>query len=188
MKLIIALGNPGKEFEKTRHNFAQIIVKKWLSSYDFLKLKKNEPLKSETTQGQINSSKAIVAFPMTYMNNSGDAAALLKNYFKLKFEDIIVVHDDIDIPFGRIKVSENVGSAGHKGVQSIINLLKTKDLKRIRLGIGSEEQGNIPTENYVLQKFSKEEQEHFQIIAKMAGEALDMVVKDKTEKAMNMFN
>lgn len=188
MKLIIALGNPGKKYEKTRHNFAQIIIHDWLKQNDFNKLKDNNELNAKTSEGKIDGQKVIVAFPLTFMNDSGEPALKLKNYFKIKPNDLIVIHDDLDITFGRIKVNENIGSAGHKGVQSIINILQTKDFLRIRLGLKSTEMENIPAENYVLQKFSKQEMSHFPIISKMTSEALDMCVKNKQEKAMNMFN
>ena len=188
MKLIICLGNPGKEFIKTRHNFARIIIEPWLSKNDFSKFKKNTELKAEVASGNVFDKKIIVALPTTYMNDSGESVALLKNYFKIDSEDVIVLHDDLDIAFGRIKINISSGSAGHKGVLSIINILKTKDFCRLRLGLKTEHSDKIPSKNYVLQNFSKEESKHFPIISKMAGEALDMIVKGDCEKAMNIYN
>lgn len=188
MKLIIALGNMGKEYEKTRHNFGQIVLDQWLKKTKFAKMKENKKLKALITQGEFEGVKTIAAYPLSFMNVSGEAVVLIKNYFKIEDEDLILVHDDLDIPFGRIKISESAGSAGHKGIQSVIENLHSKEFIRLRLGIGSTKQEKIPTENFVLQKFTEEESKHIPIIAKMAGEALDMAVKDKVEKAMNIYN
>ena len=167
MKIIIALGNPGKEYEKTRHNVAWLFLDFFLGkniSWDFNK-KFNADIYFYDNIWFIK--------PRTYMNNSGLALRAFMDYYKLLpkklglfniknldlAEDLTVIHDDLDIDFGKYKVSINSSSAGHNGVQSIINHLKTKNFKRIRIGINNEFRKNIPTEKFVLQRFSGEELE-----------------------------
>ena len=165
MKIIIALGNPGKEYEKTRHNVAWLFL-------DFL-LGKNIPWefnKKFNTDVYFYHNIWFLK-PRTYMNNSGMALRSFMDYYKLLpkkmglfaiknvdlSEDLTVVHDDLDIDFGKHKVSVNTSSAGHNGVQSIINYLKTKNFKRIRIGINNETKKHIPGDKFVLQRFSEKE-------------------------------
>jgi len=137
MLLIIGLGNPGKKYEKTRHNVGYRVIDE---------LARNKP------------TGFVLAKPQTFMNESGKAVkALVKNY-KLKTKNLIVVHDDIDLPLGEFKISFNRGSAGHKGVQSVINELETKDFQRIRIGICPVAGKPKNVEKFVLQNFTKEEE------------------------------
>jgi len=140
MKLIVGLGNPGSKYENTRHNVGFMVI-------DYLT--KNE---------QIDSTKAKLFKPQTFMNNSGPEVKKTADYYKVKPENILVIHDDIDLPLGEIKVQQGHGSAGHKGVQSIIDALGTNDFVRIRIGIRPE-QLTMDTEKFVLEKFTSEEQE-----------------------------
>ena len=140
MKLIIGLGNPGTKYEKTRHNIGFMVL-------DVL-------IKNE----QFDSKKVKLIKPQTFMNNSGQEVKKITDYYKIKPEDIIVIHDDIDLPLGKIKIQQNRSSAGHKGVQSIIDSLGTKDFTRMRIGIRPEELIQ-ETEKFVIQKFTQEEQD-----------------------------
>jgi PTH1 family peptidyl-tRNA hydrolase len=153
MILIVGLGNPGRQFEKTRHNLGfrvlDYLQKKW--SFPSFVLKKN--LFSLISRGKFLEKEIILAKPQTFMNSSGKAVKKIKTRFKLKTENIIVIHDEMDLPLGKTKLSFGKGSAGHKGVLSIIEALKTKDFFRYRIGIGKKKK-----ENFVLEKFSKEEE------------------------------
>ncbi|MBI2042670.1 MAG: aminoacyl-tRNA hydrolase [Candidatus Nealsonbacteria bacterium] len=150
MKLIIGLGNPGKKYEKTRHNFGFLAI---------------DELQKQTPKD------AILLKPDTFMNKSGKAVKEKAAYYKIKPQDIWVIHDDIDLPLGEYKISRGQGSAGHKGVQSIIDELGTKDFNRIRLGIcpASGKPSNV--EDFVLQKFTAEEE-------KIITGALDLLRSD----------
>ncbi len=156
MKLIIGLGNPGKEYEKTRHNAGFLAVDKIVSSSEYQVSSVKQKFNAEISQGTINNEKTILAKPQTFMNNSGQAVRAILDYYKINPEDIIVIHDDLDIPLGEFKISKNKNSGGHKGVQSIIDHLGTKDFTRIRIGINAENK-KTPTEKFVLGKFSEDE-------------------------------
>jgi peptidyl-tRNA hydrolase, PTH1 family len=138
MKLIVGLGNPGKKYEGTRHNAGFMAIDE-LKKYDI--------------------EDSILAKPKTFMNNSGKAVKEMVGYYKVKPEDLWVIHDDIDLPIGEFKISENRGSAGHKGVQSIIDELGIKNFNRIRIGICPAEGKPERIEEFVLKKFSKKESE-----------------------------
>ncbi len=156
MKLIIGLGNPGEEYEKTRHNAGFLAVDKIVSNSEYQLLSVKQKFNAEISQGAINNEKTILAKPQTFMNNSGQAARAILDYYKINAEDIIVIHDDLDIPLGEFKISKNKNSGGHKGVQSIIDHLGTKDFMRIRIGINVENK-KTPTEKFVLGRFGEDE-------------------------------
>ena len=158
MKLIIGLGNPGEKYEKTRHNAGFLTVDKLVSSSKYPGLSTQSKFNAEISQGTIDDEKIILAKPQTFMNNSGQAVKAIVDYYKIDLENIIVIHDDLDIPIGEYKISKNKNSGGHKGVQSIIDYLGTKDFTRIRIGIMTENK-KTPTEKFVLERFSREEME-----------------------------
>lgn len=157
IKLIVGLGNPGKEYENTRHNmgflFVDALAKK-LNAPEFIYEKK---LKSE-----ISKSKVLIAKPQTFINKSGEAVSALSKFYKIKPENILIVHDDIDILWGNFKFSFGRSSAGHKGVESIIKALKTKNFWRLRIGIQPIRQAqgkplikkHISADKIILKKFT----------------------------------
>lgn len=155
MKLIVGLGNPRSKYEKTRHNLGFMVI-------DFL-------IEDE----QIDSKKAKLIKPQTFMNNSGLEVKKNSDYYKIKPEDIIVIHDDIDLPLGEIKVQQGRNSAGHKGVQSVIDALGTNNFTRIRIGIRPiDPEIIIDTEKFVLQKFTPEEQKIINQTIKKAAQII----------------
>ena len=154
--LIVGLGNPGQEYEDTPHNAGFMALDEFQKEYGFPDFKLSKKHFSLISEGILNGIKVVLAKPQTFMNNSGKAVASLKrlSFSKLNlFKELIVVHDDIDIPLGKIKVSKGSGSAGHKGVDSIIQSLRTKDFTRVRIGIQPTEGKPNDVENFVLQKF-----------------------------------
>ena len=156
MKLIIGLGNPGKKYEKTRHNTGFLVVNKIANNFQFPVSGFNSKFNAEISQDAIDNEKVILVKPLTFMNSSGQAVRAVLDYYKIDPRDIIVIHDDLDIPLGEYKISKNKNSGGHKGVQSIIDYLRTKDFTRIRIGIMTENK-KIPTEKFVLERFSEKE-------------------------------
>jgi PTH1 family peptidyl-tRNA hydrolase len=166
MKIIVGLGNPGKKYKITRHNVGFMVVDA-LADQKSLSWQYNKKFKSTICKDK----DIILVKPQTFMNNSGQAIQAILSYYKLlpkrfgliQKKDInlssvlMVIHDDIDIELGKYKISENSRSAGHKGVASIINCLKTKNFKRIRTGIRTERANTIPAEKFVLQNFSESE-------------------------------
>lgn len=158
MKIIIGLGNPGKKYADTRHNAGFMMVEKIKESYDFPDFKFNKKLNCEISKGAIDEKEILLAKPQTFMNNSGDSVRTLVDFYKLTPDDIIVIHDDIDLPLGRYKIANSSGSAGHNGVEDIISKIGTKDFSRIRIGIANESlRTEIEPADFVLQKFSQEE-------------------------------
>ncbi len=137
MIIIVGLGNPGKKYEKTRHNIGFRVI-------DELAKKKTRNF--------------IIAKPQTFMNNSGKAVKGLVNFYKIKPENLWIIHDDIDLPMGKIRIAKSRGSAGHKGVESIIKELKTKDFNRLRIGIQPKTGKPKAVDKFVLQNFTKEEE------------------------------
>ena len=156
MKVIVGLGNIGKEYERTRHNVGFMVLDKIAETYDFESFRPEEKFETETSQGKIGGEKIILVKPQTFMNASGRAVQKILNFYKLGTENLIVIHDDLDIALGDYRVAFARNSAGHKGVQSIIDSLSSKDFKRIRIGIKLADR-KIPTEKYVLGNFTKEE-------------------------------
>ncbi|MFH1193910.1 MAG: aminoacyl-tRNA hydrolase [bacterium] len=152
MKLIIGLGNPGKKYEKTRHNLGFMAVDFLRAAAGAPDFKMNKKLAAEVSK----SGEIIFAKPQTFMNLSGEAVAKLLSFFKLSPADLVVIHDDLDLDFGKIKTGAGHGAAGHNGVKSIIELLGTKDFNRVRLGVGRPPI-HLPPEDYVLQNFSPAE-------------------------------
>lgn len=167
MKLIIGLGNPGIKYEKTRHNLGWLIINQLAQEIKINNWKNEIKFNSLVAQGNFNGQKIILAKPETFMNDSGSAVQAIASYYKIPFKEIIIIHDDIDLSLGEIKVQESRSAAGHKGVQSIINHLGTNDFNRVRIGI-KPEKNNIETEKFVMQKFTDEEEKVLKEIIKRA--------------------
>jgi peptidyl-tRNA hydrolase, PTH1 family len=165
MFLIIGLGNIGKKYERTRHNAGFLALDFIHHTYQFDSWTEEKNLSGYTAKGTIGTQKVILFKPTTLMNNSGQAVAKIIHYYKLTLNDILIVHDDMDIAPGKIKYTLSSRAAGNNGVQSIIDHLRTQDFKRIRIGIGkpSDVLGYCePFHNYVLENFTSSEEEVLQ--------------------------
>ena len=171
-KLIIGLGNPGEEYELTRHNCGFMAAQYLIDKNDFPQFKSSPDLESLISK----KGKIIIALPQTFMNNSGRAVRKIKDYYKIDTENILIIHDDVDFSLGKIKLSYNRGSAGHRGIQSIINSLKTKSFSRCRVGI-SPIRKKIKAEEIVLKKLSKNDQILFADTLKDINNALQPFLK-----------
>jgi PTH1 family peptidyl-tRNA hydrolase len=194
MKIIVGLGNPGKKFEKTRHNLGFMAVESLKSKFkNFSNWKKSKKFLSEISEGKINEERVILVKPQTFMNNSGKAVkSLIRNFLLNKAmaelsRHLFVIHDDFDIPIGKFKISIGRGSAGHKGVQSIIDEIGRKDFVRFRIGIGKKEVG-IRKKEFVLEKFSKKEEKILKKVIELICQAIETAIKEGIEKAMHEFN
>jgi PTH1 family peptidyl-tRNA hydrolase len=188
MKLIIGLGNPKREYRNTYHNlgFLALDFIKNKRGFSRWQLKKN--LEAKISKGRINREKIILAKPQTFMNRSGEAVSLLLKNLKLKTENLWVIHDDIDLSLGKIKISKNRGSAGHKGVQSIIDSLGSKNFYRIRIGIFDRpisEKNKELTQKYVLKKLNKKEKER---LPKIIEEAAGLLFQSLNGRDKNLDN
>lgn len=156
MRLIIGLGNPGKEYERTRHNagflFLDVLKEKW----DFPEFVMEKKFSASVSAAVRDGEKTLLVKPETFMNRSGESVAAIVNFFKLSPADLVVIHDDLDLPFGTWKDAAGSGAAGHNGVSDIIEKLGTKDFRRIRIGIGRPAD-NRDSADYVLETFTPEE-------------------------------
>lgn len=170
MRIIIGLGNPEAKYEKTRHNIGFRIIDTLRNKLSFEDWKLNKKLNCFISQ----EKNLILAKPTTFMNNSGLAVKLISDYFKINPQDILIIHDEIDLPFGEMKIQEGRGSAGHNGVQSIIDHLGTKDFLRLRIGIKNEQAVNL--EQFVLENFSQEEEKQIETIIEKAIETISMAL------------
>ena len=153
MKLIVGLGNVGKEYENTRHNMGFMLVDRYLE-YKNITDKFKEKFNAMYVETTINNEKVIFIKPTTYMNNSGIAVRAFVDFYKLKSGDILVISDDLDLDLGKFRLRRNGSSGGHNGLKSIISHLGTDGFKRLRIGISNDKDDVI---NYVLSKFSKKE-------------------------------
>jgi len=183
--LIIGLGNPGREYKDTRHNIGFMLI-------DRLALRLNAQgikvqAKAIVTNALYQDKKLILAKPQTYMNLSGQSAQGLLHFYKIPIENLIIAHDDLDLPFGTIRVRPGGGAGGQRGMASAIERLGTKDFPRLRLGIGRPP-GRMDAAAYVLQAFSKEDQTLLPNILDSAADAVLAFVTDGLNQAMNRFN
>ena len=184
MKLIIGLGNPGVDYEFTRHNFGHLVVDNFAKQNN-LSWKKNKDLQAEITDLKIGAEKIILAKSLTFMNESGQAVSHLKKFFKLKNEDIIVVYDDLAFDFGILKIAYDRSSGGHNGLESIIQHLKNQNFIRLRLGIGP--QLGV-AEKFVLLKFNATQKKQLPKILDLSCQALNDIVTDGLTKATSKYN
>ncbi|MEN8252449.1 MAG: aminoacyl-tRNA hydrolase [Patescibacteria group bacterium] len=176
MKLIIGLGNPGQEYEKTRHNAGFLLVDALQGDKDLPEFSFNKKFNAEISEGFVNEEKYILAKPQTFMNRSGESVRALIDFYKIEPTDIIVAHDDLDFELGNHKISRDNSAAGHNGIQSIIDNIGTQDFTRLRIGIektgGRNERGEIPGNKFVLQNFSQKELETLSEVNKVILESL----------------
>ena len=196
--MVVGLGNPGKKFEKTRHNAGFRVIDEIATNFQFPHFLKKVVFNAEISEGKIGSEKVILAKPQTFMNASGQAVKLLAKRYAVNPKNLIVIHDDIDLPFGKIRISVGHSSAGHKGVESIISELKSKNFVRFRIGINATlystpheikpEARKQKAERFVLQKFSKDEEKILKEVIEKTVEAIEMVINDNVNKAMAKFN
>ncbi len=164
MILIIGLGNPGLKFKNTRHNLGFEILDQLKKEGNFSVWEDKKRLKTKICIGEYEDKKIILAKPQTFMNNSGEAVKLLTAFYKIPSDELWVVHDDIDLEFGKIKIKNESGSGGHRGIESIIALLGTKNFKQLKIGVLNKEKSEIDAKKFVLQKFTKQELEQLKDI------------------------
>lgn len=191
MILVVGLGNPGKKFEKTRHNVGFLVIDGFQEKNNFSVFKLSKKSLAEISEGSLDDEKVILAKPQTFMNNSGRAVKLLTRTYKLNAKSLFIVHDDIDLPLGKIRISASRSSAGHKGVESIIRELKTKGFVRFRVGIQlatNDKKQETRSEKFVLQKFNRKEEKILKEVIEKTVEAIEMAMEEGVEKAMAKYN
>jgi PTH1 family peptidyl-tRNA hydrolase len=184
-QLIVGLGNPGKTYEGTRHNVGFMVI-------DRLAHKHRMSLDSRKFGslfglGKVHGRRVILAKPITYMNLSGPAVRNLANFFKLDATDLLVIHDDIDIVFGRIKIKQKGGDAGHNGVMSLIEAFGSGTFARVRVGIGRPDTRQ-EVKGYVLNRFDAEQEASLDRVITMAEEAVETILLKGLREGMNRFS
>ncbi len=184
MLIIVGLGNPGKEYEKTRHNLGFAVLNKLLSVLELNDWVDSKKFHAKMAEGKINAVKILLFKPQTFMNNSGQAVAAAAKFYKIKPANVWLIHDDLDLPLGKIKIQRDRSSAGHNGVQSIIDSLGTQDFVRFRIGIAQVRQTKKSGADFVLSKFSLAEAATLKKILSTAVEAIKFVAEKGIEKTM----
>lgn len=184
MYVIVGLGNPGAKYAKTRHNVGFDAIDK-LAERHGIKVNKIK-FKALVGEGSINGEKVMLVKPQTFMNLSGETVHKIFNYHKIPIDKLIVIYDDVDTEFAKLRIRMK-GSAGtHNGMRHIIYMLQKDDFPRVRIGIGKSER--IPLRDFVLQKFTKEEMEFMDIAIDRAAKSVETILLDGIEKAMNAYN
>lgn len=187
MKLIVGLGNPGKQYERTRHNagFRGVLAFRemhgrvfggWTTRYE-----------AELSEGRPEREKIILMLPQTYMNLSGDAVGEAVAFWKLTPADVLMVYDEADIPLGNVRIRANGSAGGHNGVKSILERLGTQEVARIRIGIGTERAELVPIEDYVLEKFSADEEKVLAPALETTAKAIDAWLNEGLEAAQQKY-
>jgi PTH1 family peptidyl-tRNA hydrolase len=183
--LIVGLGNPGQEYENTRHNLGFRVINEIASRLGLKSLKAKH--QSFLGEGTIAGHKVLLAEPQTFMNNSGPAVKGLLSWYKIELKKLIVVYDDVDLEVGQIRVRERGSAGGHHGIESVIASLGTAEFARVRIGIGRESlTGDVS--DYVLQNIPPAQREPLETAIVTAAEAAESIVADGLAAAMNKFN
>ena len=183
--LIAGLGNPGREYKASRHNIGFMLVSHLAEELGVTFSRVQS--KALVTKTEYQGSRLILAKPQTYMNLSGQAVGSLVKFYKIEFDHLLVVYDDVDLPYGRIRMRPSGGSAGQKGMRSIIDQLGTQEFPRMRLGIGRPP-GSKGAASYVLRDFSGEDAEFLPSVLDRGVEAILTYIREDLTTAMNRYN
>ena len=183
--LVVGLGNPGEDYERTRHNVGAEVVEILAKRHGGkLRRQKERALADEVN---IGGKRVALAVPLTYMNLSGEAVAPLVRRYRVEPSHLVVVHDEMDFDMARLQVKDGGGLAGHNGLKSIVSHLHTQDFVRVRIGIGKPP-GRREGADHVLKRFSKAEREQIDVTLEQAADAVEVILSDGVEAAMNRFN
>lgn len=183
--LVVGLGNPGKEFSGNRHNLGKMIVT-GLSKETKTKLKAKHP-KAELAEVDFDGNEAIIATVKDYMNLSGFGVSALVNHFDIDLGRLIIVHDDLDLDLGQIRIKKSGGTGGHNGLRSIVDVLGSEEFLRVRLGIGRPS-GKTEPSDFVLSDFNVVQFSELEFILVEAIDAIKLIITDGVDKAMNRYN
>lgn len=188
MKLIVGLGNPGKKYEHSRHNFGFMLLDRLAADQGF-SFENHAKFQGQLAEVRDRTHQKIFYLkPQTYMNLSGQAVGPLCQFYKLEPEDILVVFDDVDMPLGKVRFARQGRSGGHNGIRSIIETLGTQEFPRLKLGVGRPQVVQKEVSDHVLEKFSKEEFKQVTDILKTGKKAVQTYLDEGIERAMNLFN
>ena len=184
MRLIVGLGNPGKEYENTRHNIGFMIIDYILKDLNITNEK--EKMGGKYFETNINGEKVIFLKPQEYINLSGNVIIKFMNFFKIDIKDLFIIHDDLDLEVGKFNLREKGGSGGHNGLKNIESHLKTKEYNRMKIGISNNK--NMDTKDYVLGRINKEEKENLNKIIEMSPNIIKDYLNMSFTNLMNKYN
>jgi peptidyl-tRNA hydrolase, PTH1 family len=182
---IVGLGNPGKEYQDTRHNIGFKIIDVLAKRHD-VKLKRKWRFKGRAGLAAIEGKKTLLFEPLTYMNLSGRAVQPALNYYGIEPVNLIVVVDDVNLDPGMVRIRSKGSAGGHNGLKSIISALGTEDFSRIRIGVGAKQAGSL--KGHVLGRFTRNEKELIEAVIEQAADAVEKILKEGVSTAMNLYN
>lgn len=185
MKLIVGLGNPGGEYEHTRHNMGFDVIDELARRWNVTQWKTD--LKAKIGMVIFHGEKILLVKPLTYMNSSGEAVGAIANYYKIDISDIYVICDDLDLPPGKIRIRKKGSAGGHNGLKSVIAHLNTEEFQRFRIGVGHPHDGHTVIQ-HVLQRPYGDEIEKIEEAKKHTANAIECALEYSVDKAMNLFN
>ena len=185
MKIIAGLGNPGKEYEHTRHNMGFDVIDELARRWHVTLWK--EDMKAEIGQTLVNGEKGLLVKPLTYMNNSGEAVGAIARYYKVDLDDIYIICDDLDLPPGKTRIRKKGASGGHNGIKSLIAHLGSENFNRFRIGVGHPQDGHTVVE-HVLSRPYGEDIQKIEDAKIHTADSIESALKDGVDHAMNVFN
>lgn len=187
MKIIAGLGNPGKEYEHTRHNMGFDVIDELARRWHVTLWK--EDMKAEIGQTLVNGEKVLLVKPLTYMNNSGEAVGAIARYYKVDLDDIYIICDDLDLPPGKTRIRKKGASGGHNGIKSLIAHLGSENFNRFRIGVGHPQDGHTHTVvEHVLSRPYGEDIQKIEDAKIHTADSIESALKDGVDHAMNVFN
>ncbi len=184
--LVVGLGNPGSKYANTRHNIGFMVIDTITANLSCGKAKLKH--KSEIFEGNVKGTKVLFIKPQTFMNNSGEAVREIAKFYKTPPQNIIVISDDVSLDVGVLRIRRKGSHGGHNGLKSIINLVGSEDLPRIKVGVGKKPHPDYDLADFVLGRFSKEDTPKIQDAIKKCSDAIECIISDGVDKAMNMYN
>ena len=188
MKLIVGLGNPGDKYKRTRHNAGFMAADHIAEFFGFEPFKASDKFKAEIAEGEIAGEKVILAKPTTYMNLSGQAVKALRQFYRLDSRNLVVIHDEVAIPVGSLRIRPDGSAGGHNGIKSLLDELGTADFIRVRIGIKPDKPFPGALENFVLGRFTEDEMAATLGVIDDIPKALETLFSEGVEEAMNRYN
>jgi PTH1 family peptidyl-tRNA hydrolase len=186
--MVVGLGNPGLQYEFSRHNIGFRIIDNFALNIE-TEFKRVKSYDSLVSRGKLMNHKLILVKPQTYMNLSGKSVSKIVSYYRISFQDLLIVYDDLNLELGQIRIRKRGSAGGHKGVESIIQYLNSEDIPRLRIGIGKPSiNSNFDYVSYVLSNFNNNEKDKISEVIKLSTEAIKTVIEDGLEKAMRKYN
>jgi PTH1 family peptidyl-tRNA hydrolase len=186
--MVVGLGNPGLQYKFSRHNIGFRIIDNLAREME-TEFKKVKSYDSLVSRGKLMNHKLILVKPQTYMNLSGKSASKIVSYYRISFQDLLIVYDDLNLELGQIRIRKRGSAGGHKGVESIIQYLNSKDIPRLRIGIGKPSiNSNFDYASYVLSNFKDNEKDKISEVIQLSTEAIKTVIEDGLVKAMRKYN